>query len=65
MPKLHKKPGLKRSPKLKLVAATVSSGRPDPKTSIIIRLLDREKGATVAELATATEWQEHSVCGFM
>ena len=31
----------------------------------MIALLQRNTGATVAELATATGWQRHSVHGFM
>lgn len=30
-----------------------------------IRLLERAKGGTLAELMTATGWQAHSVCGFI
>lgn len=65
MTKPQKKPGLKRSQKQKLAATTVPSGRPDTKSSIILQLLNRQQGATVAELAAATAWQEHSVRGFM
>jgi Protein of unknown function (DUF3489) len=63
--KHQKKPAPKSSSKVKLTAATVPSGRPNTKSSIILQLLNRKQGATVAELATATSWQEHSVRGFM
>lgn len=65
MTKHQKKPVPKSSSKVKLAAATVPSGRHNTKSSIILQLLNREKGATVAELAAATAWQEHSVRGFM
>ena len=35
------------------------------KSEQIIGLLKRANGASIAELATATGWQEHSVRGFM
>lgn len=35
------------------------------KAAKIIGLLRRNNGATVAELAKATSWQDHSVRGFM
>ena len=35
------------------------------KAEKIIRLLQRNTGATIAEMAKATGWQRHSVQGFM
>ena len=35
------------------------------KAAKIIDLLRRKSGATIAEVATATSWQAHSVRGFM
>ena len=35
------------------------------KAEKILRLLQRNTGATVAEMAKATGWQHHSVQGFM
>lgn len=37
----------------------------ETKQSKIITLLEREEGATIAELMTATEWQSHSVRGHL
>ena len=65
MTKLQKKPGIKQSPKLKSEGSTVSADRRATKSSIILQLLNQDKGATLAALATASGWQEHSVRGFM
>lgn len=35
------------------------------KQQVLIALLSRPEGATLAELATATEWQTHTVHGAM
>ena len=35
------------------------------KGDIVLRLLQRKSGSTIAELAKATGWQAHSVRGFM
>ena len=65
MPRQQKKPASKNSPKLKVTAQMAKPGRLGSKSSIILQLLNRENGATVAELAAAAKWQEHSVRGFM
>lgn len=65
MTKQLKKSQLTRSPKLKSEETTVSADRPATKLSIILQLLNQDKGATLAALATASGWQEHSVRGFM
>lgn len=39
-------------------AKTTKSGR-------ILKLLQRPKGATIAELTHATGWQQHSIRGFL
>ena len=37
----------------------------ESKKDIVLRLLRRQNGASVAELAEATAWQNHSVRGFL
>ena len=39
--------------------------RTDTKSSLILKLLSRASGATVKELAAATNWQDHSVRGYL
>jgi len=50
----------KRRPKAK--AATPGHGS---KTALVISLLEKSKGASLAELMKATGWQAHSVRGFL
>jgi hypothetical protein len=39
--------------------------RPDSNKMTILSLLRREQGATLAEIAKATGWQNHSIRGFV
>ena len=48
----------------------ISEAEPNPaprrtKQQVLVGLLSRPEGATLAELATATDWQTHTVHGAM
>jgi hypothetical protein len=46
-------------------ASSRSAAGPDTKHARIIAMLRAPAGATIASLVTATEWQQHSVRGFL
>ena len=46
-------------------ASSRSAAGPDTKHARIIAMLRTSAGATIASLVTATEWQQHSVRGFL
>jgi Protein of unknown function (DUF3489) len=46
-------------------ASSRSTARLDTKHDRIIAMLRTSAGATIASLVTATEWQQHSVRGFL
>ena len=45
--------------------APIASTMTETKQSVVLTMLRRENGASIAEIIVATEWQPHSVRGFM
>lgn len=41
------------------------SKKPQSKSAIVTKMLSREKGASIAEMAKSTGWKDHSVRAFL
>src|SRR5207247_5681114 len=52
-----------RQPTDPMVAGVTTVLRPGSKQALLIDLLGRDNGATIAELVEATRWQPHSIRG--
>ena len=63
VPKTQTKPANQSEPTKPASAKTLS--RDVNKASAIIALLKSKRGATIPELMEATDWQSHSVRGFL
>lgn len=54
-----------RAPKVPKVAKTESGPREGSKTAQVVEMLQRESGATLAEIMEKMSWQKHTVRGFI
>jgi hypothetical protein len=58
-------PKAKRSKKTATAKDAVPTAREGSKKAIVLELLRRKEGAAMTEIAKATDWQNHSIRGFI
>ena len=59
------KTAVRKSETRSKVRSSITAGRAESKQARLIAMLRASSGATVAAMTAATEWQQHSVRGFL
>jgi hypothetical protein len=59
------KTAVRKSQAQSKVRSSIAAGHAESKQARLITMLRASSGATVAAMAAATEWQQHSVRGFL